>query len=247
MSTVPVNPPLDIFTQAILPIIQDRQNWVTSDVPRFVLQTILQRYSKDAPLVVVSDVAGNGTNLVPLPVVAVSEGQPASPVVFDPDLSAVLNIEYPIGQIPEQDFDGRDWSVYQSPTGFQLQVLYCRPQIGELMRVTWTAPHAPDGSTVRARDFYAVCDYAASLALQAMAGRATQVGDNTMGADTVNYRTKAQEYLTLAAQKRKLYFAHFGISETSTETENGPAFAMGDMKNIMGSGIDRLIHGRNTR
>jgi hypothetical protein len=69
-----------------------------------------------------------------------------------------------------------------------------------------------------------------------------------MGADTVNYRSKSQEYLTLAKAKRKLYYNHLGIDETPAGVEDKAAISIGSMRNIMGTaGVDRLVHGKDTR
>jgi hypothetical protein len=231
------------FLDAIAPVIADELDWVTPSVPRFVQQTILQRYSKDRPICLVSDVAGTGTAMMPLPVAPA--GQYGT---FDPQFSEVQRIEYPIGQIPDEDVRSEDWELYRSPTGYQLMLSAYLPQIGESARITWTARHNPDGSTVEPVDFYAVCDYAASLCLEAMAARASQFGDSTMGADTVNYRSKAQEYLSLAGKVRKRYYNHMGVDETPEGVETKAAISTGNLRNIMGTaGVDRLVHGKDTR
>jgi hypothetical protein len=257
----PVQNPLQEFIDAITPVISDGGGWVTDSLDRFIQQAILQRYSKDCPLELVSDVAGNGTSFLALPVAfpgaaavpAVGNTPavaaiPAQFGIFDPKFSSVRQIEYPIGNVPEEDVRPEDWQIYRTPTGYQLQLMAFVPQPGELCRITWTAQHAPDGSTVAQADFYAVCDFAASLCLEAMAARASQFGDNTMGADTVNYRSKSQEFLSLAKAKRKSYFNHFGIDENDHSVEDKPAISVGSLHNIMSSaGVDRIIHGRYTR
>ncbi len=238
----PTNPTQPFF-DAIAPVIADEQGWVTPSLPRFLQQTLLQRYSKDRPLVIVSDVVGNGTAFVPTPVAPAGQFG-----TFDPLFSDILKIEYPIGQIPDEDVRSEDWELYRSPTGYQLMLSAYLPQVGESARLTWTAQHAPDGSTVPPMDFYAVCDYAASLCLEAMAARASQIGDSTMGADTVNYRSKAQEYLSLAAKIRKRYYNQLGIEETPANVENRAAISVGNLRNIMSTaGVDRLVHGKDTR
>jgi|SRR6185437_4910340 len=235
--------PLQPYLDAIAPVIADEAGWVTDAIPRFVVQTILQRYSKDRPLVLVSDVEGNGTALLDLP--TAPDGQYGT---FDPLFSRITGLEYPVGQIPDEEIRDEDWSLYRSPSGYKLMLNAFVPQASEVVRITWTAQHAPDASTISQFDFYALCDYAASLCLEAMAARASQLGDSTFGADTVNYRSKAQEYLTLARTKRKLYYNHMGIEETTEQAENAPALSVGDMRNIMGSaGVDRLVHGKDTR
>jgi len=244
--------PLQPYIDAITPVIADELGWITGSLDRFIQQAILQRYSKDRPLVLVSDVAGNGTAMVALPVAFPGQiGPPLIPAAygtFDPLFSEIVGIEYPIGQIPEIDVRSEDWKLYRSPIGYQIMLNAYVPQVGNFIRFTWTAQHNPDGTTVPVGDFYAVADYAASLCLEAMAARASQFGDNTLGADTVNYRSRAQEYLSLAKTKRKLYYNHLGIEENATSVEDQPAISIGSMHNIMGTaGVDRLVHGKDTR
>jgi hypothetical protein len=235
--------PMQPFLDAIAPVIADELGWVAGSLPRFIQQTLLQRYSKDRPLYLVSDVAGTGTAMMPMPVAPGSQFG-----TFDPLFSEIKKIEYPIGQIPDEDVRSEDWEIYRSPTGYQLVLSAYVPQVGQSARLTWTAQHAPDGSTVPQVDFYAVCDYAASLALEAMAARASQFGDNTMGADSTNYRSKAQEYVSLAAKIRKRYFNHMGIEENVSGVESKAAISTGNLRNIMGTaGVDRLVHGKDTR
>ena len=244
-------PPLQPFIDAVTPMISDSMDWVTSSISRFAAQAIGERYSVDKPLDVVSDCAGNNTSFIPLPVIATNED---GTTIFGkyvpkflPRFSTIKSIEYPIGDTPGDYGDPRDWKMYNTPTGYQLQLIACTPANTELVRIVWTARHALDGSTVDHTDFYAVCDFIAVLALEAMAAKAINFGDSTISADVVNYRSKSQEYLSMAKQKRRAYFNHMGIDETDTGVEIGPAVAMGDMKNIMGSGVDRLVHSRNTR
>lgn len=248
---VPNQPALQPFIDAVAPMISDDQNWVTSGISRFAAQAIGERYSVDKPLEVVSDMPGNGTSFLPLPTIALNEDGTTIfgkyVPKFEPRFSTIRSIEYPIGDTPGDYGDPRDYALYNTPTGFQLQLIACTPSANEKVRLVWTARHDLQGSTIEHTDFYAICDFIAALALEAMAAKAINFGDSTINADVVNYRSKSQEYLTMAKQKRRAYFNHMGIDETDMGVEIGPAIALGDMKNVMGSGVDRLIHSRNTR
>jgi hypothetical protein len=80
-----------------------------------------------------------------------------------------------------------------------------------------------------------------------MAGLYTQSGDPSLAADVVNYRTKNQEYQSLANAARKRYFQHMGIDPSDTSTGTGPAIATGNLYETQGSGLDRLTHPRSSR
>lgn len=208
----------------------------------FALRAIV-RYSKDKPLQRVSDVVSEGGNTLPLPASGNS--------TFDPAFSVVKKIEWPLQQIPPQYLLDSDFLLYQQPDSWCILLTADLPTTGDTFRVTWTDAHAVDGSTVPPSDFHAVVDYAAHLAAMQLATVYAQTSDPTIGADTVNYRTKSQEYTSLANVLRKRYFAHVGVDDSGNAGANSsgvaPAIAIGNQHNIMGSGVDRLIHNRYTR
>jgi hypothetical protein len=59
------------FTAAMPAVVRDEANRLTANggitLDRFAIQAIVDRYSMDAPLEVVSDIQGNGTSLVDAP------------------------------------------------------------------------------------------------------------------------------------------------------------------------------------
>jgi hypothetical protein len=228
------------FTDAMPDVIRDEAKRLDA-LDRFAIQAITGRYSKDAPVEVVSDVPGNGTKYIDLPTDA------ANLVVFEPEFSTIRAIEYPIEQQPPQYVLDSDLRVYRKPDGYRILLNFDAPSAEDVLRVTWTARHRADGSTVFEKDFYAVVDYAASLALEALAAIYAQVGDPSIGADTVNYRTKSQEYLTLAKAVRKRYFVHMGVDESEQGTEQPAAFAMGNQYLNTNSGVQRLVHSKYSR
>jgi hypothetical protein len=214
-------------------------------LPALVKRAILQRYTLDKPLDVVSDIAGNGTNYLSLP--TAPAGGPA--VVFEPEWSILKSLEFPIGQQPPQMILDSDFRVYRTPAGYQILINFDTPQTTEFLRATWTARHLPDGSTVPDADFYAVVDFAGSLAAEKLATFYVGTGDASIQADVVNYRSKSQEMLNVAKALRKRYFNHMGIDETAVGggDEQKPAIAIGNQYLEQNSGVDRLVHGKYTR
>lgn len=237
------------FTAAIPNVLSDADSRTTAQLPGFVQRAILQRYSQDAPLEVVSDVQGNGTHNLPLPVAPTGfiPGSQELPV-FEPNFSVVRRIEYPIGQQPPQLVLDSDLRVYRAPTGYTLLLDFDTPGEDESIRVTWTARHLIDGSTVPDKDFFAVVDYAASLAADWLSSFYVGTGDPTMSVDVVNYRSKSQEMASVAKALRKRYFNHMGVEEGTTgEAEVAPAFALGNQFLEQNSGVDRLVHDKYSR
>ena len=144
--------------------------------------------------------------------------------------------------------------MYRSPAGLKIMLLATLPNLNDHARVTWTMRHNPGttgqnpvATTVPDADFEAVCDCAAALCLESLAAKFIQVGDSTMGADAVNYRTKAQEYQSLAKSLRKRYDDHVGIQEGAaggTGSGQAAAISVGSMFENMGPGVPRLTHRR---
>jgi len=235
--------PITTFTAAMPNIVHDDANRL-GDLSGYVVQAITQRYSKDAPLEIVSDIEGNGTNLLPLPVPP--DGVEA---LFDPTFSVLRSLEFPVGQMPPQFVLDSDFLIYRTPTAYNIYLNFDTPGPEDIIRATWTSRHAADGSTVLAKDFYAVVDYASSLALEALAAIYVQTGDASISADVVNYRSKAQEYLQMAKAIRKRYFTHMGVEESSDAGagEAGPALAIGNQWLEQNSGVDRLVHDKYSR
>jgi hypothetical protein len=198
----------------------------------------------------VSDITADGTSDFALP-----QGPATPPEQFEDGFSQVRAIEYPIGNNPESYVDDADWKMYRSPAGLKIRLRLTTPATGDKIRVTWTLRHSPGTTgqspvptTVPDADFEAVSDYAASLAAEALQAIYTQTGDSTISADSVNYRSKAQEYASLAKSLRKRYEDHVGIEESgsggSGSSTSGPAIAIGSLYEKMGSGVDRLTHRR---
>ncbi len=234
------------FVNAMEPVIHDDAGRLdVAELNRFAQQAIAERYSKDVPLELVSDIQGNGSYFLDLP--AAPDGQYG---VFEPNFSTIKEIEYPIERTPREIIIPEDIQVYRKPTGYQIQIQTFAINENEAVRCTWTSRHSSDGSTVPDKDFFAVADFASSLALESLASIYIQSGDAAISADSVNYRTKAQEYLTQAKAVRRRYFNHVDVEETAqgaAGSDDRAAMATGNMSMIMNSGVDRLVHGRYTR
>lgn len=238
---------LDQFQGQRDTVLQDGGNKLTAGKRDALLaQAILQRYSKDRPREVVDDIQGNGTNLLPLPG-GVGDGDAGDDTdVFEEGYSTIRLIEFPTGQLPPSLVLDEDWQMYRTPGGLKIMLISTAPQVTDTVRITWTARHLADGSTVPDPDFEAVCDYAAGLCYEALAGIYAQTGDSTIGADSVNYRTKSQEYLGLAKAAKKRYFDHVGVDD-SKGVEVGAAIATGSMHESLIGGFDRITHRKASR
>ncbi len=232
-------PTLEQFQQRVDKVVQDAGALLVADArDAFIEQAITQRYSKDRPIEKVTDVNGNGTALVAVP----SGWEDGFSRLDDSE-----GIEYPNGNVPPTHLEADEWRMYREPGALKIMLLAAKPTASEVIRLKWTARHSADGTTVPAHDFEAVADYAASLAFAALAAKHAQTGDATLSADTVNYRSKQQEFSALARAAAKRYYEHLGIDPEKPEG-GGPALAIGETDlDIGGTGVDRLTHPARTR
>jgi len=209
----------------------------------------VKRYSKDRPRELVTDLVGAGSAYLTLPT-----GPSNPPEQFEDGFSIVRAIEFPVGNLPPTYLDGEDWLLYRTPTGLKIALTTLVPQAADTLRVTWTLRHNPGTSgqeavatTVPDADFEAVCDLAASFCCDKLSAVYARTNDSTITADAVNYRTKAQEYASIAKQFKKRYDDHIGIEDSGTGAGGSPtagAISIGDMNLTQGSGVDRLTHRR---
>ena len=199
-----------------------------AEIVKAVEEAIAGRYSKDRPRKLVVDLTGDGATI---------EWSLSGVAGWQEGFSHVLQIEYPQGERSPIYLEADDWLLYDAPTGRSLRFAFALAT-GKKARVQFTAPHSTDASTVPDADFYAVGALAASLAARRLAAIYAQTGDSSIAADTVNYRTKSQEYLGLARQLEKQYENLLGTDpDRSSPATSRTAAWKGET-----AGGDRLTH-----
>lgn len=162
----------------------------------------LNRYSKVRPRAVVVDVSGSGSYDCDLPDDWID------------GFSDMLQVEFPVDRFPANVIDRRDYSIYAGPNGKKLRILIAQPDTDEMVRQTYTLMHTE--ATVPSVDLEAVANLAASICLRQLAAAFGQTSDSTIQADTVNYRSKADEFRRLADSFEGLYKTHLGIKDNDT-------------------------------
>ena len=205
----------------------ERDNWI---------QEAVKIYSKHRPREVVKDVTGAGTY-------DYSIG--TNLTYWVEDFSIIKSIEYPADEREPQYIDEDDYLVYKKETDLFIRFLADTPSATQKIRVTYTALHILSEAlnTIPSADEDAVCNLAASLCSQGLASHYAQTSDSTIGADSVNYRTKSQEYTSRAKEQKKIYLEHLGIKEG----EVAPASVRKVVDVTYPGGTDRLTHPRRNR
>lgn len=196
-----------------------------------IITAAINRYSKLKPAVKVADITGNGTNDYALPSGWIDE------------FSRIICIEYPIGDVPATLLDSPDdYEIYQSPTEKKIRLKNEVLTVSESFRVAFSIPRAV--TTIPDNDVDALSNLASSFCLNELANVYAQSSDSTIGADSVDHKSKSQEYASRAKQQMKLYKEHIGIKDDDVTQA---ASAVIDLDVGYPGGSDRLTHQRRQR
>jgi hypothetical protein len=124
--------------------------------------------------------------------------------------SRVVEIEYPVGDVPPSFVDSTRLQVAAKPDGSEEILLYDALPAGSTVRLTFTLDHQVDSQTdtVPVRMVYGVCALAASIVCGQLASLYANQSDSTIQADSVEHKSKSELY---RARERQ-YFEQAYIS-----------------------------------
>lgn len=174
----------------------EQQKLTDTEIGTFLDQAV-RRYAIDRPLVTVEDVTAGGTTTVALP------------TAWEDGFSVMLQVEYPISTTGTIYLvDQRSWSIYREPAGPVLR-FGSAPTSGEDIRCTFTTAPALDAvaanTTLPDADFLTVCDLAVSISADAIANGYGFTHDPVIATDVTNYRTKVDEWQSIAKRYERRY------------------------------------------
>lgn len=221
-------------------VVKDSAGRMTQDARDAAVAEAVAEHSRHRPRLAVTDVAGDGSTYdIPLG----AEGGVAD---WDEGFSVVRQVEYPAGEREPVILERDTWTEYVTPTGRVLRLLETTPQSGASVRVTWTRAHSVTtlAGTVPDSEFDPVSNLAGSIAAAMLAAEYAQQGDSTIGADSVDHKSKSAEYTALARELRARYFKRMGITD---ERGAGAASVSADWDLRMGHGQDFLTHPKEWR
>lgn len=191
------------------------------------------RYSVDKPRTRVQDVTPGSAQVLPMP------------AAWEEGFSVILGIEYPKGEIPPALLGTDRYAIYDDGTAKKIQLLDAVAVAASNTRISYTIKHVVDAATdtipLQHREPVA-CFAAASLCDQ-LASYYAGGTDSSIQADSVEQRSKAQEYASRAKTLRKRYHDELGI-------EDKHSMAAGVMVNLdlpSSTNEDRLMHPRRFR
>ncbi len=188
----------------------------------------LNRYSSHRPKNVSAVIQGTGKS---------DYGYPAGWV---PGFSVITDIEYPTGNVPALLLKPDDWTIYVSPVGEVIRILSETPGAAETFIVFFTVIRQE--VDIIAQEYEAVVNLAAGLCCEMLASSYAQTSDPTMLADSVNYRTKSDEFTRRAKAFYALYDNIMGVDK-----ENPANSATRNYDKNYPWGGDRITHPRRWR
>ena len=164
---------------------------------------------------------------------------------------SIVSVEYPASDLSADEtpnlLEDEQYQVFRSQAGWHLRLLEHQPSSGENVRLTYARPYQWIDATDPQIDipdyfFEAVCSLAACYGCEWLATRYGQKRESSISADSVERRTQADQYLTLARRFREAY-----KSLISQEAASGPGMVIVDVDLGPTIGNDFLFHTRSRR
>ena len=205
-------PTFQDFQQSVAERIQDSAAKLSqAAIDGCIREAITGRYSQARPLKKVADISGDGLTY------SWTINTTNFPGWAD-NFSIVADLEYPAGERTPSILEKDEWQIYwPSSAAPQLRLAQLTPAAGKTLRVFYTVTHKDDATDVPAADFYGAVNLAAHLAAWRLHALYNQLGDSSLGADAVDYRSKAAEYRLLAHDLEQAFEAAFGLDQAQPQ------------------------------
>jgi len=165
---------------------------------------------------------------------------------------AIVSVEYPAASISANEqpqmLEDEDYRLFRAADGIWIYFPNHAPAATEKVRLTYSRPY----SWLEAADplidtpeihFEAICNLAAAMACEWLAVRYGQNRDSTISADSVERRTQADVYMSLAGKFRSAYKMLVGLGKA----EILPGQVLADVDYAYEIGADFLFHRRGRR
>lgn len=214
----------------------------TGDVD-LCISSAVEEYSKIRPQKATARLTGNGTNRYAVSVLT----NPTA--AWDDELSAITRLVYPYvaTDIQINDMESDEWAVQQLDTGSIIVFATIVPAPTEQFLLSFTAQHVVTMSafTPQQSDVEALADLGAEKCCKKLAQVYAESSRAAIGADAVNYISKADGYRKQAIEWRKEFRSKmYGDPEASV----GPALAVSSVDQFMSNDVDRYhYHTRRLR
>lgn len=225
---------------AVRTAVQDEQATqvlTTADIDQGITRA-LQEYSVQDPRNDTQYISGDGvTYEYPLPRFWIN------------GISRIHEIEYPADTQVRTVIGQNDWEVLGQVLGQQPQYILHFITITPTgtpnnVKLRYTTAHRHDTllDTIPVTNYQAFVQLGAAYACLVLAARYSALGDSSINADSVDYKSKADDFLAVAKELRKRYEQMLGIG-----VDNPPIGFFGQWSTTSSWGQDRLIHRHRLR
>lgn len=198
-------------------IIQDTANKLDRVTRDAAIAAAVATYCRHRPLLKVATLTGDGTAY-----------DFAVPTDWEDGVSSIVSIENPVDKQEPEVLDEAGYRIVRHPTTGLPRIRFISLVLAsaEKAYVNYSVSHTLSGTTdtIPVADRLAVAKLAGAECARMLAAYYSQTSDATYGADTVNYRTKGQDYLALAKALELAYREHVGAVEGFA-----PASVAGDL------------------
>lgn len=171
------------------------------------LQQAVIKFSSDRPREVIEEFNGTGT----------FDYELADMEAWLEGFSSIKKVEYPVDDTVQEESILQDdaWKIIKTSSGSYLRFLEDEPTASEEIRITYTGLHVCTNAlcTIPKSDEIAVQTLAASKFCSMIAAYYAQSQDSTIGADSVDHKSKAQEYSARARAYKQEYYEHMNIKD----------------------------------
>jgi hypothetical protein len=219
------------YEQLVSDLVRDDAARLTPEERRRAIAAAVLRYSTDKPRTKVQDVTPETAQRLPLP------------AAWEEGFSSLLAIEHPLGQVPPRYLDAGVHQVYDDGAARKILLRQGVEVAANSTRLSFTIRHAVSAAedSIPLQDREPVACYAAASCCDQLASFYSGGSDSTIQADSVDGRSKAQEYASRARALRKRYFDELGIEDK----KNVAAGVVVDLDQHSTLGEPRLLRGRS--
>ena len=210
----------------------DAAKLAVAEKDRAITAAVL-RYSSDKPRTKVEDVTPESSQVLPLP------------ASWEDGFSVLLELEHPIGDVPPTFLKQDRYGLYQAPAATKIHLLDGVAVAANSVRASFSIKHVVDAVTdsIPLTHREPVACWAGAMLCDELAAFYSSGTDSTIQADSVDGRSKAQEYSARARTLRKRYLDELGIEET----KGAAAGVVVNLDLDDSRGEDRITHGRSFR
>lgn len=216
------------YQQIVMNLARDDGGKVSSLQRDEAIDLAVKRYSQDRPREKVEDITPASAHLLPLP------------DAWEAEFSALVALEHPIGEHPPSWIPAEKTEFYRTPSALQIRVIAGVTVAADSVRATYTVRHvvSPTEDTIPVHHREPVACWAAAMLCDQLAAYYSAGTDSSIQADSVEQRSKAQEYASRAKSLRKRYLDELGIEDKRGQ----PSGAVAELRRPDSWGGERLLH-----